>query len=377
MRYLAACSLFVLLAACGDSESATTATTATTTTSAASGGAGGTTSTGGAGGGTPECEGGAPVTAPEETWTFVPVDGTVCGAAGTTSGFFINPTAQSARLFIVLSGGGACFSQTDCQSVNLNGFDPMQGINQLSQTPLFNRADPANPFSDFSYVFIPYCNGDFHSGNNVASYGMQHMGYANMEKYLELIVPTFCEADHVVLSGMSAGSFGATFNYDLVHRAFGSRPVDLIADSGPYMRPPHMPSDMQAAIDDNWGFRANMPAGCSGCTTSWHELYAFIATTYPNDRMSLISSLRDPSIQGRFAPYTPLDTLDAFEVAINDLADGVITPLSNFRVFYLPQQGHVWLTSGQLDQLVVNNVSLEQFVRQQIDDDPGWTNVRP
>src|SRR5262245_55668073 len=110
MRYLAASSLFLLVVACGDSESATTTTTTSATTAAASGGAGGTTSTGGAGG-TPSCEGGAPVSAPEETWTFVPVDGTVCGAAGTTSGFFINPTAQSQRLFIVLSGGGACFNQ--------------------------------------------------------------------------------------------------------------------------------------------------------------------------------------------------------------------------------------------------------------------------
>jgi hypothetical protein len=56
------------------------------------------------------------VRAPEESWTYVPVDGAVCGNAGTTAGFFVNPTSASRRLVGFFQGGGACFDQGDCQA---------------------------------------------------------------------------------------------------------------------------------------------------------------------------------------------------------------------------------------------------------------------
>jgi hypothetical protein len=338
------------------------------------GGSGGTPSTGGSAGS--PCDVGEPVMAPEDTWTYVPVDGAVCATAGTTAGFFINPTSASKRLVIFFQGGGACFNQADCQASSLGGFDEMQQLNGLGQNPFFNRNLASNPFAQYSFVFFPYCTGDFHSGSTVASYGMQHQGHANVQLYMNRVLPTFCDAEYVLVTGTSAGGFGSTFNYDYIHGLFGSIPVDLVDDSGPYLNPPHMPTDMQTAIDGNWGFRANMPADCAACSTNWHELYVHAATKWSGDRQSLISSLRDPSIQGRFAPYTPLDNLDAFEVAIEDFADQVVTPLASMKVFYVATTGHVWINSP-LNQTVTNNVTLEQFLRMQVDDDPAWTSVRP
>src|SRR5688572_24341365 len=149
---------------------------------------------------------------------------------------------------------------------------------------------------------------------------------------MERILPTFCDADRVLVTGTSAGGFGATFNYDFIHGLFGSIPVDLVDDSGPYMHPPWMPAGMQAAFDQEWGFVANVPPGCAACGSTWHELYVHAATAWPNDRHAFLSSLRDPSIQGRFDPYTPLDSLDDFQVAVNELADQILLPLPSFEV---------------------------------------------
>ena len=137
-----------------------------------------------------------------------------------------------------------------------------------------------------------------------------------------------------------------------------------------------MPSDMQQELDSSWGFRANMPASCAACQTTWHDLYTYAAAQWPTDRQALISSVRDPSIQGRFAPYTPLSTLDDFELAINALADDVLVPLPSFRVFYVATQGHVFL-NGPLNETITSGVSLADFLQQLIDDDAGWSNVRP
>jgi hypothetical protein len=324
----------------------------------------------------PDCDAGPPVDAPPDEWTWVEVEGTSCALAG-TAGFAINPTNASSNVLVALEGGGACFSQSDCESSRLNGIDAFDLLSNLPELRLFDRGIASNPFADYSFFFVPYCTGDFHSGDNVTDWGASHVGFANMRSFLDRIVPTFCDAEHVVLTGFSAGGFGATFNYAQVHEAFGSTAVDLVDDSGPYMAPPWMPSDMQADFDAAWGFRANMPADCTDCASRWDALYPYVAQRWPDDRMSLVSARYDYSIQERFAPYTPLATLEDFAIAIDALADEVLAPLPNVRVFYIEDNGHVYLPSTPLDELVVNGTSLEAFLRAQLDDDPGWSNVRP
>jgi hypothetical protein len=356
------------------SATATPSTSGDPTTGSDGGSSGevGSGSTGSA----PDCDAGPPVDAPDDTWTWVEVEGTACAFQG-TAGFAIHPTRRSANLLIALEGGGACFSPQDCQASRLDGIDSAGVLNNLVQSRLFDRTQPSNPFADYDFVFVPYCTGDFHSGDNVTDTGVRFVGHSNMQAFLDRIVPTFCGAEQVVLTGFSAGGFGSTFNYPQVHEAFGSTPVDLIDDSGPYMHPPWMPSDMQAMFDGEWGFRANMPADCTDCATRWDALYTYASERWPNDRMSLISARYDFSIQGRFAPYTPMATLDDFAMAIDALADDVFAPLPNVHVFYIEENGHVYLPSTPLDQLVVSGTSLEEFLRLQIDDDAAWTDVRP
>jgi hypothetical protein len=74
---------------------------------------------------------------------------------------------------IFLEGDGACFNGTTCNletpssftATDFNGtFESAEG-NQ----GIFNRSDAANPVSDWSHVYVPYCTGDIHAGNNVTS----------------------------------------------------------------------------------------------------------------------------------------------------------------------------------------------------------------
>ena len=323
----------------------------------------------------PACDIGEPLDVPDETWTTIFTPGTACANAG-EAGFVVNPSPRGANLLIFFRGGGACFNEKDCASSLLDGFTEQEAIDLARGRPTFDRNDPDNPFADWDYVFVPYCTGDFHSGGNVASYGSSHVGHANMQEHLTRIVPTFCDAPRVVVTGTSAGGFGAAFEYPQIHELFGNTPVDLIADSGPYMTPEFMPTEAQDMIDGNWGFRANMPAGCGDCATRWDALYTYIAERWPNDRMSFLSFTRDPSIQGRFRPYTALSNLDAFEAGLNALADDVLVPLPNFRVFFLEGTGHVLFNNGAFD-LTQNGTTLGEFIQQQLDGDAAWADIRP
>lgn len=59
-------------------------------------------------------------------------------------------------------------------------------------TGIFDFANPANPFADYSVVFVPYCTGDVHIGNATTDYGdgivVHHNGYTNGTTALNVMV---------------------------------------------------------------------------------------------------------------------------------------------------------------------------------------------
>src|SRR5450432_912441 len=54
-----------------------------------------------------------PITAPSETWTWVPLAGMTC-ADGSPTGVGVNLTDRSDRVMIYFQGGGACGDATTC-----------------------------------------------------------------------------------------------------------------------------------------------------------------------------------------------------------------------------------------------------------------------
>ena len=89
------------------------------------------------------------------------------------------------KVLLYFEGGGACFSAETC-----NPSDPAyktaighdETLSDLS-SGIWDDTNPENPFRDWSVVFVPYCTGDVHIGNNTADYGngitVEHKGYVN------------------------------------------------------------------------------------------------------------------------------------------------------------------------------------------------------
>src|SRR5665213_58509 len=162
---------------------------------------------------------GGPIVATAGTWTWIPFPDAVC-ADGSTTGIGVNLGAAGARPLIYLEGGGACWSEETCYTemtaanfvsgYSAATFAPESGPTGALATPgsFFDRSATANPFKDYSFVYVPYCTGDAHAGNNVVRYGTHtahHVGFKNFAAYLNRLVPTFSGADRVILAGSSAG----------------------------------------------------------------------------------------------------------------------------------------------------------------------------
>src|SRR5512142_1728585 len=135
-----------------------------------------------------------PLDAPAGQWTWLPIDGMACGD-GSPTGIGVNLVDTSDRVAIYMQGGGACWDVNTCftikSAVHIEGGYGQNDFNTdiatLSGSYLFQRI-ATNPFKDASWIYVPYCTGDLHDGNNVemydATHTVHHVGRANAEALL-------------------------------------------------------------------------------------------------------------------------------------------------------------------------------------------------
>jgi len=280
---------------------------------------------------------GAPLAVPQG-WNYYNINGAMC-RDGSQAGIYVH-TGTANKLFIYLEGGGACSSPTFCShnpaavAQAFSGGAPTQGQTigdslgsvtggayQAPYVPtaasgltaayspgIFDFTNAANPVKDWSGVYVPYCTGDVHFGtaDNVtipsddvlpALTNQHFVGYLNMQKFIGHIVPTFPNLTQVLLTGASAGGFGAGLNYGMVQDSFGSVPVVVLDDSGPPFLTADLPACIQQQWRQLWGFNAALPSDCVECNNAdgsgltdivkyWHH-------KYPHARVGLVSTVQD------------------------------------------------------------------------------------
>lgn len=336
---------------------------------------------------------GAPLEIAEEQlgeWVWVAMPQMRC-SDGTAGGFAVNFIADRSQLVVYLQGGGICFDELTCGlsgAASSVGTEPLRTSLDASirdHRGIFDRGDPSNPFRESNFVVVPHCTGDHHTGDRVATYGHtehHHVGYTNITRMLERVVPTFRDATRVVLSGFSAGGVGITANYHQLATAFesvGQPSPYLVIDSGPFMRPPFLEASAQAMLRDNWGLDQTIGAFCPSCLEDgFHELYRANARLHPGLRSSLVCAYDDGVVRLLYGVLNPggLDS-EQMRRGLNDLADwgesleDALTP-SVHRVFFYEGDRHGALNVAALSA----TPGLADFLNAQLGEG-DWVNVRP
>lgn len=272
---------------------------------------------------------GTPVSPPPPAgWLWYEIAAAICRDRS-PAGFYVRFTASD-KLLIYLEGGGACISPGFCSynPANVNqilsgsgqtGVGALRGAIAGRQQPgcygggapsgIFDFSNDANPFKEWNMVYVPYCTGDvfFGTRTDVMIPGLaapqQFVGYHNMQKFVARIVPTFRESiKRVILSGSSAGGFGAVLNFSMVQDSFGDEiPVDLVDDSGPSFLDQDMPVCMQKRWRDLWGFGDAFPPDCTECFQpdggGLVHISDFLLRKHSSAKAALISSMEDEVIR--------------------------------------------------------------------------------
>ncbi len=324
---------------------------------------------------------GAPITAPEDQWTWVPFADSAC-ADGTPTGIGVNLTSRSRRVVIFFNGGGACWDALTCYTLhtasNIDGgygeanFRAESG--QFARFFPFDRTNTDNPWRDASYVFVPYCTGDIHGGDRVATYTVggvdrqtSHVGYRNVTAYLRRLVATFPMADRVLVTGSSAGGYGAAINWEHIAEAFPRARVDMLDDSGPPLQPsPGFWSAWRAAWD------LHLPAGCAECATELGAIVPYYARRFPAPaRFALLSYTQDRTISGYYVISGP-----QFEMQLYALATTRFDPAPNAKYFFVAGSQHV-LWTGASTLTAGDGTRLSTWLQQFDGGDAAWRSVRP
>jgi len=319
----------------------------------------------------PDCTLVDPISADPMTWKRFDIAGTRC-IDGTTAGFSVNYNPTATKLVIYLEGGGACFNSY-CESLFT------RGPNEPGGGGIFDRTNAANPLRDWTWVYVPYCSGDVYGGQAdtmLAGKMRQFYGYSNHTAFLERIVQSF-DVDQVLLTGSSAGGFGAAVNYAQTQRAYGSVPVALIDDSGPPLSADVFPPCLQTLWRTVWGFDKTLLAECgSDCSDSSKfiaDLFDHVRTEFPDMRGGLFSSVADQTIRA-FAGYgwsggynmckdiPTAVTASVYTQGLTDLRSRVMTGGASFGTFYVAGSGHTILRSGSFYATKIGETTLPQWM---------------
>ena len=302
--------------------------------------------------------------APGGDWQWVPTAGMRC-RDGSATGFGLRRAPDSRNLLFVLDGGGACFDLLTCL-LNPNSYDEADfnaDVAELGTVGVFDQSRPENPFRDWNIVFVPYCTGDIHAGNapNTFIFGLgrqDFVGLRNMNAILQRIGGLAQRADHVVLSGGSAGGFGAVGTYGLVSERLAPAPVDLLDDSGPV--PPDddvLSPDLQARWYDLWNLDTALPDGCTDCGApdGLQNVLPYYASTNPDRTFGLLSYRQDAVIRFFFGGVGG----QAFEDGLFGIRP---TLPSNAGTYYVPGDAHTFIADPAFYTTTVEGVALTDWI---------------
>lgn len=173
-------------------------------------------------------------------WEIIRPGGDTICSRGTEYAYAVRGGTVN-KVVIDFMGGGACWDGFTCSvadAIFASEVNP-EALLRASGQGIYDRDNPENPFKDWYHVFIPYCTGDIHWGNNVVTYGdgedafdINHKGAVNAGAVMDWIYENFERPERILVTGCSAGAYGSLGWAPYVMDHYGDSEVVQVGDSG-------------------------------------------------------------------------------------------------------------------------------------------------
>lgn len=243
---------------------------------------------------------------------------------------FLTRTADPTKVVLYFEGGGACFSAETCRfdsgtyKTRANAAAIAKGDGEAGQG-IFDFANPDNPLTDWSFVFVPYCTGDVHIGSAAHAYSntltVHHNGADNAKAAIAQLVAQYPDATEVLVTGSSAGGVPSPLAGGLVADELPDAKVTVLADgSGAY--PDNPP--INAGIGGLWGTMNAVPdwpvtEGLTPEQFSIPGLFVLAGKTHPEIRFARYDNAYD-NVQKMFSALAQIGGGDQKQVILGNEA---------------------------------------------------------
>lgn len=174
-------------------------------------------------------------------WYVVDVDDAVSSDGSKWQGYFRKGSENKVVLYFY-GGGFSVNDFTAARSMDVEGgfYNPRlnTGLNVMTyaikEWGIGNSAEE-NIFRDWTFIGVPYCNGDFHSGTSEKEYtaldgstkNIYYNGYTNYQRLITEIFNYIDDSpEQLLVTGSSAGGFGAAILADNAIELFNN-PQDV------------------------------------------------------------------------------------------------------------------------------------------------------
>jgi hypothetical protein len=329
-----------------------------------------------------------------DTWLKVEPPGVVCGNNSQYK-FWVNYSDKSDNLLVVLEPGGACWDYASCTgqsgvrgAANIDGLKDDHYKLAPFISPFLNRFSEEIPTADWNYVYVPYCTGDVHTGNVVATYTdgagasveFHHDGHDASQQITAWLDQNFTHVPKMFVTGCSAGGVGSLVNYYFMRK--GIRAVEkgyLLDDSGPVFPSTGYSGPLHAKIRQAWNVESiqGLPSGFT--FENLGSLNTALADAFPMDRLAVTYFRRDMNFSvysyQRFYNDPPKDELLRMWDADTQLLVDLYETRDNLSYFIPYWRGvndsHcTTVLSFAGSNIEEQDLTLEQWVNDLVDDRP-------
>jgi hypothetical protein len=305
---------------------------------------------------------------PGEGWIAITPGGETTCALGTPYTFFARP-GSSDNLLIQFQGGGMCWDAGTCgfrmsmrptytAEVNVSDIqDYTAGI--------FDVNNPENPFKDYDMVFVSYCTGDVHLGNNVVEYEgaegtveFQHKGYVNATAALDWTYENFPNPESVFVTGCSAGSIASPFYADRIIDHYEVVPVVQLGDAAGAYR-----GNLLIPLTE-WATLSILPdvqeySDFTASTLTFNDFYKVAAARHPENWFSQVNSANDAT-QSFFLRLFG-GGISVEKIMAENMAE-ISESAPNYRYYTAWGDGHCLTPIPEFYTYQVNGVRLRDWV---------------
>jgi hypothetical protein len=314
--------------------------------------------------------------APHEVNVIKPGGDTICSRGGEYA-FFVIPGERD-KVIIEFEGGGACWDETTCgfasslfkEEVDIDAHTAsLRGVKGW-----YDHSRAGHPMPEWTHVFIPYCTGDIHWGDNVKAYDgkgtpftINHKGAVNTTAVLDWVYEQLESPAKLFVTGCSAGGYGSIFWAPWVQQHYGKARVYHFADSSAGVITP----DFFQRSFPSWNVEPHYPSftGSFAAATSLSIVYKNIAAFYPNNIYSQFNTILDNNQTFYYVAMGGKDNVEwsgQMKASLRDIQDAA----PNFRAFIAEGEQHCILPAANFYEAEAGGKKLSEWMSDMVNDRP-------